>query len=216
LRRRYEVIVATSGKQALELVEQTLPDVIVLDAASMRSTGNRICTVLRKQAPYLPVIHIVKTPSVTDKSNSDADVVLQLPFTPRKLINRIERFISAREGEMLQVGPFRLNLKSKILVTKKGEYRLTPKMATLLEALMRHPNEVLERRYLMVKVWQTDYLGDTRTLDVHIRWIREAVEDNPSKPVYIKTVRGVGYLLDLKPTRPEGKHGLYDSATTSS
>jgi DNA-binding response OmpR family regulator len=201
LRRRYTVTVATSAKRALALAEQTPPDIIVLDASSMRTTGNRTCTLLRRQLPAQPIIHIVNPTPGAGKFLSDADVMLYPPFTPRKLFNRIDRFLAAREGELIEVGPLRLNLKSKILITHKGEFRLTPKMATLLEAFMRHPNEVLERRYLMGKVWQTDYLGDTRTLDVHIRWIREAVEENPSKPLYIKTVRGVGYLFNLRGRR---------------
>ena len=101
------------------------------------------------------------------------------------------------EGETLKAGPFHMHLKSRILQTPKGEVKLTPKLATMIELFMRHPNQILDRPYLMEKIWQTDYLGDTRTLDVHIRWVREAIESKPSKPVYLRTVRGKGYILDL-------------------
>jgi DNA-binding response OmpR family regulator len=78
---------------------------------------------------------------------------------------------------------------------------LTPKLALLLETFIRHPNELLTRRQLMQSVWQTDFVGDTRTLDVHIRWVRECIEDDPSKPQLLKTIRGQGYLLSI-PSQP--------------
>ncbi|MBI5928418.1 MAG: response regulator transcription factor [Chloroflexi bacterium] len=198
LRRNYEVHIAHSAKMAVEVATEHIPAVAVLDSVSMRTTGVRVCQSLRRHAPLLPIIHIVPSPESGQKIHSGADVVLPAPFTPRKLINRIERFLAINQGNTLDVGPFKLDFKRNMLITHKGEYRLTPKMATLLEEFLHHPNEVLARGYLMSKVWQTDYMGDTRTLDVHIRWIREAVEENPGKPLYIKTMRGIGYLLDLK------------------
>jgi DNA-binding response OmpR family regulator len=198
LRRKYQVFLAHDGDGAIKVVEETYLDVVVLDSASMHNTGNRICQMLRKHTPHVPIIHILQPANPAQKVRSNADVVLHMPFTSRKLMNRVEQFLSANRGATLAVGPFKLDFKGNMLTTHKGEYRLTPKTAALLDAFLRHPNEVLERSYLMSKVWDTDYLGDTRTLDVHIRWIRQAVEENPGKPVYIKTVRGVGYLLDLK------------------
>ena len=116
----------------------------------------------------------------------------------RKLTNRVERYLNGDEGEVLVAGPFKLNVKSRVLTTRKSEIRLTPKVAALLELFMRSPDEVLERAHLMSKVWNTSYMGDTRTLDVHIRWIREAIERQPSKPRYLRTVRGKGYTLSIK------------------
>lgn len=203
LGRRYDVELAVTGQQALLILTDTFPDVIVLNAASMRTSGKRICVALRHKAPDLPIIH-VKRPEETPKKRrrgadptSEADMVLYLPFTSRKLYNRIDRFVAAKDGEVLKAGPFQLNLKSRILTTTSDEVRLTPKLTVLLELFMRHPNEVLARRFLMEKVWNTDYLGDTRTLDVHIRWIREAIEERPSNPIFLRTVRGKGYVLDL-------------------
>ncbi|MCA9909541.1 MAG: winged helix-turn-helix domain-containing protein, partial [Anaerolineae bacterium] len=82
-------------------------------------------------------------------------------------------------------------------VFRDQETILTPKLSQLVEIFLRHPGQTLDRKLLMAQVWDTDYLGDTRTLDVHIRWFRRAVEDNPSKPLYLKTVRGIGYRLEL-------------------
>lgn len=199
LSRRYTIITAHTGKQALEAIEKSVPDIIVLNAATTRTSGHRICVTIRQFSTEIPIIHIQKQGS--PRSKSPADILLNMPFTPRKLFNRIDRFIAAKDGEMLKTGPFQMNLKSRILTTKNGEQRLTPKLAKLMELFMRQPNEVLERGYLMEHVWQTDYLGDTRTLDVHIRWIREAIEEKPSKPIFLRTIRGKGYLLDLVPVK---------------
>lgn len=205
LSRHYDVVAATTGKQAQRLADMVTPDIIVLNGASLRTSGERICSALRQQCDGVPLIYILKEKmSQPNSSQDNADVILRMPFTSRKLINRIQRFLEADDGEVLEVGPFHLNLKNHILTTTRGntrdEERLTPKMAALLELFLRNPNEVLKRDYLMQEVWQTDYMGDTRTLDVHIRWIREAVEKNPSKPNYIITVRGVGYKMSLNPS----------------
>jgi two-component system phosphate regulon response regulator PhoB len=94
---------------------------------------------------------------------------------------------------VLRVNGLALDLKNRQLVGQQGAYKLTPQECRLLEAFMSHPDEVLTRRFLMKRVWQTDYLGDTRTLNVHIRWLRQKIEENPSQPRYLRTVRGVGY-----------------------
>jgi DNA-binding response OmpR family regulator len=84
-----------------------------------------------------------------------------------------------------------------MLTTPEQETQLTPKVALLLELFMRQPGTTLDRKVLMEKVWQTEYMGDTRTLDVHVRWIRQAIEADPARPQLLKTVRGVGYCLQL-------------------
>ena len=200
LKRRYQVQIAHSGKQGLSMAQELRPDVIVLDSASLRTSGDRICARLRAYFDELPIIHIRAHDQA--KSESPADVLLTLPFTPRKLINRIERFVVMPEGELIQAGPFALNLAQQTLTCPWSEKKLTPKLVSLMEAFMRSPNQTLERREIMQKVWNTDYMGDTRTLDVHIRWIRKIVEPNPRKPQYIVTVRGIGYRLALPDAEP--------------
>jgi DNA-binding response OmpR family regulator len=120
-----------------------------------------------------------------------------MPFTYRKLYNRIDRFAVNQEGHVLSQGIFRLNTQQHILTTPNGDQKLTPKLAKLMEVLMKNVNQVVERKELIKQVWETDYMGDTRTLDVHIRWIRQAVEADPNHPQYIKTVRGKGYMLAI-------------------
>jgi DNA-binding response OmpR family regulator len=206
LKRKYQVHIVHSGKQGLVLAQKVRPDVIVLDAASLRTSGDRICSRLRLALGTLPIIHI--RPACASQEESAADVLLCPPFTSRKLINRIERFVTAG-GELLEVGPFCLNFEQQSLISPWNEKKLTPKLVALMEIFMRNPNQTIERKMLMQKIWQTDYMGDTRTLDVHIRWIREVVEPNPRKPRYIRTVRGVGYCFmpeppdDAAETQPE-------------
>ncbi len=198
LRRRYEVQIAHSGKQALPLAERERPDVIVLDAISLRTSGDRIVARLREQLGDVPIIHLRETPK--SKRASLADVVLSPKFTSRKIINRIERFVSAPTEDILNVGPFSLNLKQRKLVSPKGETTLTPKLAQLMWMFLQNPGKTLARETLMKGVWKTAYMGDTRTLYVHMRWLRREIEPNPRKPQYLVTVRGVGYRFQL----PEG------------
>jgi DNA-binding response OmpR family regulator len=124
-------------------------------------------------------------------------VLLTLPFTVRKLINRISPFLPSDGDHILHVGAIRLDLEHKRVRCQGREAKLTPRLAILLRILMQHPGDVLGRAQLFSQVWNTEYTEDTRTLDVHISWLRQALEEDPRKPQYIKTIRGVGYRLDV-------------------
>ncbi|MBN2304107.1 MAG: response regulator transcription factor [Anaerolineae bacterium] len=200
LKRRYQVQIASSGKQALAMARSMRPDVIVLDAASLRTSGTRICARLRAVCGETPIIHV--QPQDMKSSDSVADILLVMPFTARKLINRIERFAAVAQEQSVELGPFNLSLEQKTLVTPWSEKKLTPKLVALMELFMQNPNTVLDRKYIMQYVWKTDYMGDTRTLDVHIRWLRQIVEPSPRKPRYIVTVRGRGYRFVLNDEDP--------------
>ena len=103
----------------------------------------------------------------------------------------------------LTCGPIELDLKQRWVTCGDKQTRLTPRLFTLMEAFMRNPGKVLMREELFRTLWETDYLGDTRSLDVHISWLRKAVEEDPRHPQYIKTERGIGYRLEVeKPRRP--------------
>ncbi len=195
LNRRYEVVVAPSGKQALSLAQKQPPQVVVLDAISLRTPGDRICQDLRRWLEF-PIIHL--HPGPKEDVDSPADLLLFEPFTSRKLINSIERLLplSGDDG-FLTCGPFSMDVSRRVLIANGQETQLTPKLAVLVEMFLNHPGETLDRKTLMVEVWDTDYLGDTRTLDVHVRWIRQAIEPEPGKPRYLKTIRGVGYRMDI-------------------
>ncbi len=201
LRRHFDVICVSSGKQALE---QAMPDAIVLNALSLHSPGVRIAKQLKVGMPGVPLIHLVSKGG----EESAADVVFCPPFTSRKLISALKRLLRPMEAEMtpeslLRCGHVMMNLSRRVLVIDGHETALTPKLAALVEAFLRHPGETLDRRWLMKQVWNTDYVEDTRTLDVHVRWFRRVIEPDPNQPRFLKTVRGVGYRLEIDTSPPE-------------
>lgn len=194
----YQAIVVHRGTEALNYIEDSRPDLIVFDASTMRSNGVRVCQRIRKVAETTPIIHCRAGGEEEDRS-AGADVYLERPFTARKLLNRVRALLPAdsTNEEIIRYGDLTLfRTKRSVEVQGKGEFTLTPKLALLLETFIRHPNELLSRRDLMVSVWDTDFIGDTRTLDVHVRWIRECIEAEPSHPKRLKTVRGQGYMLN--------------------
>ncbi len=196
LKKRYDVTSVSSGKQGFDLIREGNYAAVVLDAISMRTPGERIARQLKDGLGVTPLIHLHPGPKAT--ANSPADVVLFLPFTARKIGNTIDRLLHPVSGDtVVTCGPFSVNLSRRVLVANGSETSLTPKLALLVETFFRHPGETLERALLMERVWDTSYLGDTRTLDVHVRWIRRAIEENPGSPRYLKTVRGVGYRLEV-------------------
>ncbi len=199
-RKGFTVEVVSTGHQALRRAAALRPALVVVNAASLGSNGLRICRNLRDGMDGVPIVRILAAGVVPDPAgDSSAEVTLILPFTPRKLINRVTRLLPGARKEAVVVGPIRLVPAVRIVEAHGRERRLTPKAASLLNVFLCHPGETLDRSYLMRQVWNTDYLGDTRTLDVHVRWVREAVEPDPRHPRYIVTVRGQGYRFELAP-----------------
>jgi DNA-binding response OmpR family regulator len=204
-KKGYIVSAVRSRKKALVQVCANKPDLIILDATSPRLDGGRTCQALRQKVGEVPIILISKEGN--DSGQAEADFHLTAPFTFRKLANRVKRAVlqnGEESGETLQVGGLVLHLGRRLIARGREKHFLTPKELRLLEAFMRNPGKVLSRKFLMKNVWDTDFLGDTRTLDVHVRWIREKIEENPSSPVYLRTVRGVGYRFEV----PEQTSGI--------
>lgn len=195
-KKDYEIELVSTGAAALEKVLPFDPDLVVVHAASMRTSGKRIFKDLRSKVNSLPIVIITDQEEGMDFG---ANAVLQLPFTMRKLLNRIIPLLPTDEAKILHVGQIRLNLELKKVRCQGREARLTPHMCHLLQVLMQRQGEVVERGFLFREVWKTDYTGDTRTLDVHVSWLRQALEENPRQPVFLKTIRGVGYRLDPEP-----------------
>ncbi len=196
-KKDYQIELVPTGAAALNTVLAYNPDLVVVNAASLRSSGKRICKDLRAKIQDLPVVVISE-----DEQDSDADyganAVLKLPFTMRKLLNRIVPLLPADETKIFHVGPIRLDLALKKVRCQGREARLTPHLCHLLQILMEKPGIVVERAQLFSQVWKTDYTGDTRTLDVHISWLRRAIEEDPRQPKFIKTIRSIGYRLDIE------------------
>lgn len=195
----YHLKVVYTGKAALLWGEEHQPDLVVFDAASMRSSGARSCRRLRRALKETPIIHTRANGEAEDRT-AEADIYLEHPFTSRKLVNRIRALLPADDcdDEVVRYGMMTIYIsKPSVDVGGQGEKRLTPKLVQLLQEFIRHPNQIVSRRQLMQNVWKTDYVGDTRTLDVHIRWVRELIEENPASPKLLRTVRGQGYILNV-------------------
>lgn len=195
-KKGYTVEVVATGDAALDRLMRIDPDLAVVNAASLRTSGKRICRSLRERMNGLPIV-LIAGEGKTAPTDTCANVVLSLPFTPRKLLNRIVPLLPGDGGHMLHVGPIRLDLEHKRVRCQGREARLTPRLVTILRILMQHPGELLDRAVLFRQVWVTDYTADTRTLDVHVSWLRKALEEDPRNPQFLKTIRGVGYRLDI-------------------
>jgi DNA-binding response OmpR family regulator len=197
LRKKGFVVEAVSnGSEALARLGKGLsPEVVVVNAASLHASGKRICQSLRGKAPVLPILLILDSDREIEKT--EADVILSLPFTAQKLVNRIRHLLPGNGNSNIHAGPVRLDLEKRIVRCMDKQTRLTPRLMRLMKTLIEHQGEVIERKVLFSQVWETDYTDDTRTLDVHISWLRRAIEIDPKTPRLLKTIRGVGYRLDV-------------------
>ncbi len=184
-----------NGSQAVSKLKQINPAMVIINAASLRSTGIRICLSLRKKDPKLPIILILEKEKPVDKDLADS--MLALPFTVQKLVNRVKALMPGDGNNMISAGPIRLDIEQRRVKCLGRTTKLTPRLITLLNILMDKHGEVVEREALFKKVWETNYTGDTRTLDVHISWLRRAIELDPDNPKFLKTIRGIGYRLDV-------------------
>jgi DNA-binding response OmpR family regulator len=194
-KKGFDVVSAQNGSEAVAKLKQTNPSLVVVNAPTLRSTGIRICSSIRKKDAKVPIILIVEKEKPVDKELTDS--VLALPFTVQKLVNRIKALMPGDGDNVVSVGPIRLDVENRRVRSLGKNTRLTPRLITLLQILMDKHGEVVEREALFKKVWETNYTGDTRTLDVHISWLRRAIELDPDNPRFLKTIRGVGYRLDV-------------------
>lgn len=196
-RKGFEVKVHHKVNSAVKAANKQHPDVVILDAASMRTSGTRMCRSVRAGLNGIPIILV--SPEGSDPDAADgSSVTLVHPFTPRKLVNRVHRLLPGDERYAIEAGPIKLNIAQRKVQVQGRESRLTPKQAKLLELFMQNPGKLMTRKQLIREVWLTDYTGDTRTLDVHMSWLRQAIEADPRHPTFLRTIRGMGYRLDLK------------------
>lgn len=196
LERGHEVTVAHSPHKAPSMALADWPDLVVVNACAEFLDVDEICQALDETRFDFPRLIVSRDEAYNHISNG---VFLLIPCSPRQLTQRIGKAIGDQNDRFLRLGNITLDgLKRRM---KRGDRieHLTPKEFRLLHLLMQHAGEVLNRGTIMKEVWETDYLGDTRTLDVHIRWLREKIEDDPSHPQYIITVRGVGYRFSSEP-----------------
>jgi len=194
-RNGYEVAEARTQRQALNRIGVQRPDMLILNVASFGAAGYRVCDSVRSRLDDVPAILLLEEGHAA--AGRGADAFMLPPFTPRKLLFRVRKVDEKIKRRELRAGPLVLDIDSRTL-RKGGEVRqLRPKETDLLAYLMRNPGKVLKRQELMREVWDTEYYGDTRTLSVHVCWLRVHIEDDPRSPQFLRTVRGVGYRFEV-------------------
>ena len=198
----FQVLVAHDGPQAIQLAREAAPDLIVLDIMLPGMDGWEVCRRLRQEST-VPIIMLTARGQEIDRVlglELGADDYLPKPFSFRELLARMRAIFrrmdfegATQTAQPIQIGDVRLDVAAHKVYKQNRELTMTQKEYDLLHTLMANAGQVVSRAELLDQVWGVDWLGDTRTLDVHIRWVREKIEENPSQPRYIQTVRGVGY-----------------------
>jgi DNA-binding response OmpR family regulator len=202
----YKVLTADDGAEGLDIARRENPDLIILDVMLPSISGFEVCRILRKETP-VPILMLSARGDETDKVvglDIGADDYVTKPFNLRELLARVRALLRRSETaesreesqSMLNAGDVEIDA-SRHRVSKGARILdLTPKEFDLLAYLARNKGLVLSRDQLLEKVWGYDFPGDTRTVDVHVRWLREKIEDDPNAPKLLLTVRGVGYKLE--------------------
>jgi len=182
----------SNQKAALHFVRTYLPLVILVELDDKADSRVRLCEMLRYRLRTAAIVAVGVCPPA---GGFAFDGYITLPLVLPQILETVRKVHSAHVHEQIQQGPLHLNMAARTVTTPKGKYTMTPKQCALLEMLMLNHGKTVSRRDIMQTIWETSYLEDTRTLDVHVRWLRERIEPDPSSPVYLQTVRGVGYRL---------------------
>ncbi len=206
-REGFSVISATDGKAGLEIVTNKLPDLVILDLMMPEMDGITVCKKLRAnpETKAIPIIMLTAKSEEADRVlglEMGADDYVTKPFSPRELTARIRAVLrrswnndDTDEPATLEYGDIRMNLQNHVVRIKEQEIELTPKEFDFLKLMLLHPGRAYTREFLLEHLWGYEYFGDTRTVDVHVRRIRQKIEKNPADPKYLETVRGIGYRL---------------------
>jgi two-component system, OmpR family, response regulator RegX3 len=200
----YEVAVASNGNDALEEFDRHGADLVLLDLMLPGIPGTEVCRSIRQRSG-VPVIMLTAKDSEVDKVvglELGADDYVTKPFSTRELLARV-RAVLRRGGEaeelmppVLEVGPVRMDIERQVVSVDGKSLRLPLKEFELLEMLLRNAGRVLTRMQLIDRVWGSDYVGDTKTLDVHVKRLRTKIEPDPAHPTHIVTLRGLGYKFE--------------------
>lgn len=189
-------------KQVLSMVSHSSLDYVVVDSAGDKERGIDFCAKLREADPFTRIICVL--PDQSTHSFDFIDEMIQAPLTFRKLHLRIQRLGQGSPRYLVPLGPFIFDPRHRLLRRGDEEISLTPKEKDLLWFFIQHAGENLSRKRIMREIWNTNYSGDTRTLEVHVCWLRKKVEPEPCRPQYILTLRGFGYrFIPPTPESPE-------------
>ncbi|WP_306214922.1 response regulator transcription factor [Actinoplanes sp. RD1] len=201
----FEVSVAATGTSALTQFDRTGADIVLLDLMLPEMSGTEVCRQLRQRSA-VPIIMVTARDSEIDKVvglEIGADDYVTKPYSPRELVARIRAVLRRQGAEAPEVttptlaaGPVRMDVERHVVTVDGSSVQLPLKEFELLELLLRNAGRVLTRGQLIDRVWGADYVGDTKTLDVHVKRLRSKVEPEPSAPRYIVTVRGLGYKFE--------------------
>jgi len=204
-REGYTVLLATDGVQGLELARREAPDLIVLDIMLPRLDGFSVCRILRQEHD-MPVIMLTARQDEVDRIAGlelGADDYISKPFSlgeflarVRAIMRRSERQPRLAAREVLEASRLKIDTSRRRAWCEGEELNLSQKEFDLITCLIRNRGIALSRDLLLERVWGLDFIGDSRTVDVHIRWLREKIESDPSRPRYIQTVRGIGYRFE--------------------
>lgn len=203
----YNVVTAADGAEAVTTARRTNPDLIILDIMLPILDGFEVCRILRKEMS-VPILMLTAKTEEMDKIvglEIGADDYMTKPFSMRELLARMRAMLRRtrmavthpdEEEDKIRINNLEIDPARHIASLKEASLNLTPKEFDLLSFLARNRGMVFNREQLLEKVWGYDYAGNTRTVDVHIRWLRKKIETNPQKPRYLITVRGTGYKME--------------------
>lgn len=207
LREGYDVVTAADGNQALLAARSEQPALVILDIMLPQLSGFEVCRILRKET-MVPILMLTAKDDEIDKIvglEIGADDYVTKPFSMRELLARIRAMLRRAEmpqrieqgdgGVLLSIDDLQIDLARREVTRSSAKVALTPKEFDLLAFLAKNRGIAFSRQRLLASIWHYDYAGDTRTVDVHIRWLREKIEVDPGKPRRLVTVRGVGYKL---------------------
>jgi two-component system response regulator RegX3 len=205
-REGFEAVVAGTGPEALAEFDRGGADIVLLDLMLPGLPGTEVCRQLRARSA-VPIIMLTAKDGEIDKVvglELGADDYVTKPYSARELVARIRAVLRRRGGEtepapaeaVLAVGPVRMDVDRHVVAVDGEQVALPLKEFDLLEVLLRNAGRVLTRMQLIDRVWGSDYVGDTKTLDVHVKRLRAKIEPDPANPTHLVTVRGLGYKLE--------------------
>jgi two-component system, OmpR family, response regulator len=212
LKSGYSVVTAADGLQAIESANKDKPDLIILDLMLPKMDGLEVTRVLRKNST-VPILMLTARAEEIDKVvglEVGADDYLTKPFSMRELLARVKALLRRNEmarqdskepaegPPLLNAGGIEIDVSRHTIAVGGKVLEVTPKEFDLLAFLVRNRGQVFTREKLLEKIWGYDYAGDTRTVDVHVRWLRQKIEEHPDAPIKLLTVRGVGYKFEAR------------------